>query len=150
VHPPQIDLVASRATGRRAKFPALLLAAALALAACDGDAASTTEPSPDGTISHQEITRQIADVGEVAFILITPGEYTQAAYEDLLRGMLAADDNLWGIEVFDDAEALEAGLSAVLSAEDVVLLREHHLVRVIARQVIRFEGPLSEWGEHPV
>ena len=129
----------------------LFIPLALLVAGCNGDAEpTTTEPPTDEVVGHQEVARQSGEVGDVAFILVPPGDHTQGALESLVRGLLEADEDLWGIEVFDNEAALEAGLSPLLTADDVALLNAHHLVSVIAGRVIRFQGPLSDWGEHPV
>lgn len=140
---PRTQLASSRASRRRITALGLFLIAVLAISACNGD-------TDDDAVGFQEVTRQAGESGDVVFVLISPGEHPQDTYEDLVRGLLAADQSLWGIEVFDNEEALEAALSPLLSADEAALLTEHHLVSVIGREVIRFAGPLSEWGEHPI
>ena len=111
--------------------------------ACDGN-------EVEATPGYTEVFREPGLEGDVAYILVPPGEHDAEALEVLVRQLIAEDSGVWGLEVFDNEEAVEAGLSRLLSAADLALLNEHHLISVIGRQSIRFQGPYSELGEHPL
>lgn len=130
---------------------AVFLAAMLALVAtaCDEDPGEAV--AGVGEITEYEVVfRQPGTDGDAAFILVAPGAHSVEALDSFARRIIAEDSGLWGIEVFDSEEALEAGLAPLLSADDVALLSEHHLLSVIGRRVIRFQGPYADQGERSI
>lgn len=159
---------------------ALAVALVLALAACtnsdDGGLTTTstivgptTAPDPStssttsdsGTITSLQgepvtnseiIFRESSDDGETLYILIPEGAYTDVDLENFIGDLIESDENIQNAEVFDDEAALQAFLldPDERTAADLVRIDEHHLVSLIDRNVIRFQGPFAEYGEYTI
>ena len=90
--------------------------------------------------------------GEILYILIPVGGYTDVDLENFVHSMIESDEEFAGLEIFDDPDALEAALKveSERTEADVQLLADHHLVSLIDRSVIRFQGPFSHVGEQVI
>ncbi len=116
---------------------------------------TTTEDGSDAPGSpaieeYEVVVRSSGTGGETLWILIEPGEYTDIDLENLIREVVAETDvTLFGIHVFDDRDALDAGRVdlAARTDEEQTLVDEHFLVSLIDGAIIRFEGPYAEFGE---
>ncbi len=155
----------------------VVLLAALALAACSGDAEVTTTttaagggtaPSNDSTTStttapeatpttirgqtvtdYQTVARLSTANGEVLHIVIPIGGYTDIDLYNFIADLKEADPDLWGAEVFDDAEAATAFATAEgeRSEAQATLIRNHHLVSLVSGDTLRYQGPFASFGE---
>lgn len=116
---------------------------------------TTTENSGDAQASpaieeYEVVVRSSATTGETLWILIEPGEYTDIDLENLIRELVAETDvTLFGIHVFDDRDALDAGRVEpdARTDDEQALVDEHFLVSLIDGAIIRFQGPYAEFGE---
>ena len=81
--------------------------------------------------------------------MIPPGAYTEIDLENFIGDLKEADPELWGAEVFDDEDAIQAFVipENQRTAEQQALVDDHHFVSLINGDTIRFEGPFSEFGE---
>lgn len=120
---------------------------------------TTTEHGGDDTPGspaieeYEVVVRSTATAGETLWILIEPGDYTDIDLEDLVRDLVAeTDSTLFGIHVFDDRDALDAGRvdPDARTADEQTLVDEHFLVSLIDGAIIRFQGPYAEYGETAV
>ena len=87
--------------------------------------------------------------GEVLYVVIPPGKYTEADLQAFVGDMVAANPKIWQMYVFDDQAAVAAARvpAADRTASEKDLLAKHHLVSLLEGQVVRFEGPYSSYGE---
>ena len=102
------------------------------------------------TVSSFEVVVRISgDNGETLHILIPEGAYTDVDLENFIGDLKEADPDLWGAEVFDDEDAVQAFVipEDQRTEEQQVLVDEHHLVSLVGGDTIRFQGPFSEFGE---
>ncbi len=118
---------------------------------------STTEADSTSTtlrgeiVSDYELVVRIpGDNGDTLYVVIPPGAYTDIDLENFILDLREANDGLWGVEVFDDPDAALAFQvdEAARTEEDQKLLDDHHLVSLVNGDTIRFQGPLSEFGEY--
>lgn len=122
------------------------------------DSSSTTADGSSTTLAGQPVTdseivsRQSTDDGETLYILIPVGAYTDVDLENFVGDLIESDDNIESAEIFDDPAALQAYLlnESERTAADLVLIDEHHLVSLVDRNVIRFQGPFAEYGEYTI
>lgn len=124
-----------------------------------GQAATTTSPESvvttttilrGETVANYEIAVRIStDNGEIFYVVIPPGAYTDVDLVNFVGDLLEANPGLWGAEVFDD----EAAVQAFVIPEDQrteqqqVLLDDSHLVSLIGGDTVKFQGPFAEFGE---
>jgi hypothetical protein len=158
-----------------------LLALALLATACDGEEASltttsslvtdpgedsspttTTAPAPgDGATttlvgeavgSYEIVAREPVTDGEIVYIVIGPGAYTDVDLENFLLDLYEQGIATHGAEIFNDAAAADAYLKAEAerTEEEVTLIEQHHLASLVGGTIIRFQGPFAEAGEHPI
>ena len=127
----------------------------------DQDGSTTTSPGEDNgdqtevtlvgeTVGAFEIMVRISgDNGETLHIVIPPGAYTEIDLENFIGDLKEADPELWGAEVFDDEDAIPAFVipEDQRTAEQQVLVDDHHFVSLVDGDTIRFQGPFSEFGE---
>lgn len=154
------------------------LVAILALAACSGDSDSSTTttvpgggtaPAGDSTTTstttpsqaspttirgqsvtdYQTVARLSTANGEVLHIVIPIGGYTDIDLHNFIADLKEADPDLWGAEVFDDAEAATAFATpeGERSEAQATLVRNHHLVSLVSGDTIRYQGPFASFGE---
>ncbi len=122
--------------------------------------ASTTTTTPEEvttttllrgeTVASYEIAVRIStDNGEIFYVVIPSGAYTDVDVENFVGDLLEANPGLWGAEVFDD----EAAVQAFVIPEDQRteqqqnLLDESHFVSLIGGDTVKFQGPFAEFGE---
>lgn len=155
---------------------ALLVVLALLSAACDSGEVQlsttsslitgTTEPPPEPTTTTTEATatsttlrgetvgeyevlvRVSTDNGDVFYIVVPPGAYTDIDLENFISDLRTGNPELWGAEVFDDEEAIEAFQvpEDQRTEEQSQLLADHHFVSLVG-DILRFQGPFAEFGE---
>ncbi|HET7847242.1 MAG TPA: hypothetical protein VFL72_07085 [Acidimicrobiia bacterium] len=154
-----------------------LLAFSLTAVACDGEDATLTttsslvtdpgeEGSPTTTAvppvdapsttlvgetvgSYEIVAREPVTDGEVVYIVIGPGAYTDVDLENFMIDLYEQGIATYGAEIFDDAAAADAYLKAEAdrTAEEVALIQQHHFASLIGGTIIRFQGPFAESGE---
>lgn len=128
-----------------------------------GDATTTTEASEDDgsdgqdsssttlageAVAEFDVVHEIPnDDGVAQHIVIPNGAYTDVDLENFVFDLLESNPDLYGIEVFDDAEAAEAFLvpEGERTEADSQLLDRHHFVTVTGRARLDFRGPFSEF-----
>lgn len=123
--------------------------------------ATTTVPEPAPTTvpevtlvgesvdSYEIVGRETTDNGEVLYIVIPQGAYTDIDMENFVGNLIENEIVTWGAEVFDDATAVDAFLKeeSERTEEEQELLDQHHFLSVISGNTIRFQGPFEESGE---
>jgi hypothetical protein len=154
-----------------------LLALTLLLVACDGEEAALTttsslvtdpgeEGSPTTTVappgdetsttlvgeavgSYEIVAREPVTDGEVVYIVIGPGAYTDVDLENFILDLYEGGIATYGAEIFDDAAAADAYLKAEedRTAEEVALIELHHFASLVGGTIIRFQGPFTASGE---
>ncbi|MCZ6567377.1 MAG: hypothetical protein O6923_03660 [Actinobacteria bacterium] len=122
--------------------------------------ASTTTTTPEEvttttllrgeTVASYEIAVRIStDNGEIFYVVIPSGAYTDVDLENFVGDLLEANPGLWGAEVFEN----EAAVQAFVIPEDQRteqqqdLLEESHFVSLIGGDTVKFQGPFAEFGE---
>ncbi|MBW3666952.1 MAG: hypothetical protein KY394_05085, partial [Actinobacteria bacterium] len=84
------------------------------------------------------------------YIVIPPGAYTDIDLEGFVGDLKESDPDLFGAEVFDDPEAVQAFVipEDQRTESQQQLLDDHHLVSLVGGDTIRFQGPFEDIGEH--
>ncbi len=120
------------------------------------DETTTTTGNGDNTQGspaiedYEVVVRSSSTAGETLWILIDPGDYSDIDLENLIRELVAETDvTIFGVHVFDDRDALDAGRveADARTDDEQALVDEHFLVSLIDGAIIRFEGPYAEFGE---
>lgn len=114
----------------------------------DDDATSTTVTTGQAIGSYETISRQSTDDGEILYILISPGEYTDVSFENFLGTLVEDEAVVNGVEIFDDRAALDASLKdeADRTASELQLIDNHHLVSLSNGREVTFQGPMEDLG----
>lgn len=114
---------------------------------------STTTILRGETISDYEIAARIStDNGEIFYIVIPPGAYTDVDLENFIGDLKEADPDLWGAEVFGDDDAVQAFVipEDQRTAEQQTSLDKHHFVSLIGGDTVKFRGPFEEFGGYVI
>lgn len=102
------------------------------------------------TVASFEIAVRIStDNGEILYVVIPAGAYTDVDLENFVGDLLEANPGLWGAEVFDDEAAVQAFVipEDQRTEEQQDLLDENHFVSLIGGDTMKFQGPFAEFGE---
>jgi len=102
------------------------------------------------TVASYDVAVRIAtDNGEILYIVVSPGAYTDVDLENFLGDLLEGNPDLWGAEVFDDEDAVQAFVipEEQRTEEQQELLDDHHFVSLIGGDTMKFQGPFAEFGE---
>ncbi len=126
-----------------------------------GEATSTTSaPSSGATTSttlvgetvgsYEIVAREPVDDGEVIYVVIPPGAYTDVDLENFILDLYEQGTATHGAEVFTDQAASDAYLKAEAerTPEETALIDQHHLVSLVGGTTIVFRGPFAESGQH--
>lgn len=111
---------------------------------------TTTTPLRGETVASYEIAVRIStDNGEIFYVVIPSGAYTDVDLENFVGDLLEANPGLWGAEVFDDEEAVQAFVipEDQRTEQQQDLLDESHFVSLIGGDTVKFQGPFAEFGE---
>lgn len=111
---------------------------------------TTTTPLRGETVASYEIAVRIStDNGEIFYVVIPSGAYTDVDLENFVGDLLEANPGLWGAEVFDDEEAVQAFVipEDQRTEQQQNLLDESHFVSLIGGDTVKFQGPFAEFGE---
>lgn len=115
---------------------------------------STTTTAPENTIgdSYEVVARESTDAGDILYIVIPQGAYTDVDLENFVGDLLEFEIVTWGAEIFDDALAADAyqKAEAERSEDEVALIEAHHFVSVLQGDTIRFQGPYEDAGEYVI
>lgn len=120
---------------------------------------TTTQPgSSNGTsapstlvgqaVSEYTVVNEIPNDDGVAWHIVIPnGAYTDVDLENFVIELIESNPDLYGAEVFDDAEAAEVYLvpDADLTEEQIALLERHHFLTLTGRARLDFQGPFAEF-----
>lgn len=119
----------------------------------EGEDADTTTTLRGETVSTWEVVARISsDNGETLYIVIPGGAYTDVDLEQFIGDLKEGDPQLFGAEVFDDEQAVQA----LLIPEDQrteaqqQMLDDHHLISLVGGNTIVFRGPFEELGEQVI
>lgn len=159
------------------RIAALFLVGVVALAACNQadepelttttttvprsttTTAATTTSSADETTTtlvgqpvedYDVVVRSSTDDGEVLWVVIPPGDYTDVDLEGFVARLRDETDGLWELSVFDDPAALEAARveADLRTDEEQTLVDEHRLVTLREGSIVSFGGPYEDAGEY--
>lgn len=111
---------------------------------------TTTTVLRGETVASYEVTVRIStDNGEILYIVIPPGAYTDVDLENFIGDLLEDNPDLWGVEVFANEEAVQAFVipEDQRTVEQQDLLDDYHFVSVIGGDTMKFQGPFGEFGE---
>ncbi len=99
--------------------------------------------------SYEVIARKSSGAGEVLYIVIPQGAYTDVDLENFVGDLIENGAATWGVEVFDDVLAAEAYQKdeAARTDEEKTLIEQHHFVSLIDGDTIRYQGPFEASGE---
>ncbi len=113
------------------------------------DSPSTTAEPADAIESHEIISRLSTEEGETLYILVPPGEYSDVSIENFLGDLLEEESAVSGVELFDDRVALDAALKdeADRTADELQAIEDHHLVSLIDRSQVQFQGPMGDFDD---
>lgn len=116
------------------------------------DSASTTVVQGETVSTYEVVARISADNGETLYIVIPPGAYTDIDLEGFVGDLKESDPDLFGAEVFDDPDAVQAFVipQEQRTEPQQQLLDQHHLVSLVGGDTIRFQGPFEDIGEHVI
>jgi hypothetical protein len=128
----------------------------------DGGAGSTSTSAPttgattsttlvgEAVASYEIVAREPVDDGEVIYVVIPPGAYTDVDLENFILDLYEQGIATYGAEVFNDQAASTAYLKAEAdrTAEETTAIAEHHLVSLVGGTTIVFRGPFAESGQH--
>ena len=117
-------------------------------AASGGETTGTTLVG-ETVASFEIVVRISGDNGETLHILIPAGAYTDVDLENFIGDLKEADPDLWGAEVFDNQDAIQAFVipEDQRTEEQQDLVDKHHLVSLVNGDTLRFQGPFAEFGE---
>ena len=106
----------------------------------------------DNVDSYDIVARESTDDGEILYIVIPQGAYTDVDLENFVGDLLESGTATWGAEIFDDVLAVDAFRRASWerTEEEVALLEQHHFVSLISGNTVRYQGPFEESGEFAI
>ena len=113
------------------------------------DVQTTTTLRGETIGSYEVLVRLFGDNGETFHILIPEGAYTDVDLENFIGDLIEDAPELWGAEVFDSEDALQAFVipEDQRTEEQQALIDEHHFVSLVNGDTIRYQGPFLEFGE---
>lgn len=117
----------------------------------EGQEAVTPTTLRGETVASWDVAARISsDNGEILYIVIPEGAYTDVDLENFIGDLI--DDGVWGAEVFDDEDAIQAFVipEEQRTDEQAQILDEHHFVSLIGGDTIKFRGPFAEFGEYVI
>lgn len=128
----------------------------------EGGEGSTTTSAPatgattsttlvgEAVASYEIVAREPVDDGEVIYVVIPPGAYTDVDLENFILDLYEQGIATQGAEVFNDQPASAAYLKAEAerTPEETTLIDAHHLVSLVGGTTIVFRGPFAESGQH--
>ena len=118
----------------------------------NAETTSTTTLRGETVASYDVAVRISTDNGEILYIVVPSGAYTDVDLENFLGDLLEGNSDLWGAEVFDDEDAVQAFVipEDQRTEEQQELLDDHHFVSLIGGDTMKFRGPFSEFGEFTI
>ena len=113
------------------------------------DVQTTTTLRGETIGSYEVLVRLFGDNGETFHILIPEGAYTDVDLENFIGDLIEDAPELWGAEVFDSEDALQAFVipEDQRTEEQQALIDEHHFVSLVNGDTVRYQGPFLEFGE---
>ncbi|MFV1961545.1 MAG: hypothetical protein ACC658_06895 [Acidimicrobiia bacterium] len=114
------------------------------------DDVTTTTVLRGQTVASYEISVRIStDNGEIFYVVIPTGAYTDVDLENFVGDLLEANPDLWGAEVFANEAAVQAFVipEDQRTEEQQDLLDDYHFVSLIGGDTMKFQGPFAEFGE---
>lgn len=113
------------------------------------DDTTTTTLAGETVASHEVVLRESTDDGEILYIVVPEGDYTDVDLENFVGNLIENDEDISSLEIFDNADAVTAFLldESEQTADDLAFIDQHHLVTLVERNRIIFRGPYAELGE---
>lgn len=115
----------------------------------EGDETTTTLAG-EAVEEYEVVARSSSDEGEVLYVVVPSGGYTDTDLEGFVAELVDSTDGLWELHVFDDTSGADALLTpeAERSEDDQQALENHYLVALVDGTVISFKGPFADSGEY--
>jgi hypothetical protein len=115
----------------------------------ESDANTTTTLRGQSVSNYTVVARLSSDEGETLYIVIPEGAYTDVDLEQFVGDLKESDPQLYGAEVFDDGDAVQAfGIPEAQRTEaQQQLLDDHHLISLVGGNTIVFRGPFEDLGQ---
>lgn len=112
--------------------------------------ATTTTLAGQPVESYTVVARSSMPEGEVLYVVIPSGGYTDTDLEGFVAELVDSTDGLWELHVFDDTAGADALLTpeAERTDDDEQALESHYLVALLDGSIISFQGPFSDSGEY--
>lgn len=110
---------------------------------------TTTTTAGEPVESFEVAVREATADGEVLYVVVPPGSYTDLDLEDFVLEMVESNPGLYELYVVDDPDAVDALRTPPdeRTPEQQTLLEGHHLVSLVEGKLVRFQGPFAEMGE---
>lgn len=115
------------------------------------DTGGTVSPSTtlvgQSVASYEVVATVPNDQGVTQHIVIPNAAYTDVDLENFVIQLIESNSDLYGAEIFDNAEAAAAfAVEPGSRTEDQsALLDRHHFVSLVGRESIEFRGPFAEF-----
>lgn len=119
----------------------------------DGESGSSPAPSTtllgEAITEHRQVHSEDTDNGPVLHLVIPRGGYTEIDVESFVREVREAHPGLWGVELFDNADAQVAFMTPADQRDDDqrTLLSRYHLVTLTEGETLIWRGPFSALGQ---
>ena len=123
--------------------------AATSTSTVDDEGFTSTTLRGETITSFETVARISSENGEILYIVVPEGAYTDVDLENFIGDLLENNPGLWGAEVFDSTEGPEVFVipEEQRTEEQKQVLDEHHFVSLVGGDTIRYQGPFSEFGE---
>jgi hypothetical protein len=111
---------------------------------------TTTTLVGEAVAQYEIAAREPVDGGEVIYVVIPPGAYTDVDLENFVLDLYEQGIATYGAEIFNDQTASDAYLKAEAerTPEETTAIAEHHLASLVGGTTIVFRGPFAESGQH--
>ncbi|MCQ3803583.1 MAG: hypothetical protein OXC98_11175 [bacterium] len=104
-----------------------------------------TSPLESGEIEYQLVRQVPTRDGNLVFLEIPAGDYTDIDLENLVLSVYEERDDLYELHVVDNGDVVDVLVKAEeeRTPEEKELLDRHYLVSLLEGSVLRFQGPFA-------
>ena len=104
-----------------------------------------TSPLESGEIEYQLVRQVPTRDGNLVFLEIPAGDYTDIDLENLVLSVYEERDDLYELHVVDNGDVVDVLVKAEeeRTPEENELLDRHYLVSLLEGSVLRFQGPFA-------
>lgn len=117
-----------------------------------GEGVTGTTVRNQAITEHRQVHSEDTDNGPVLHLVIPRSGYTEIDVESFIRDLRDAQPGLWGVELFDNADAQVAFMrpSDLRTEEQRTLVSRHHLVTLTEGELLIWRGPFSSLGRSTI